>query len=1609
MIDPLGDHLIFLISQPRAGSTLLQRVLAGHPEIFATAEPWLMLHPLYALRTEGLTAEYDAGQARAALKDFCENLPRGEESYVEAVRAFGVALYNQALAPSGRSRFLDKTPRYYLVCDELRRAFPRAKFVLLLRNPLAVLASILTTWVKQDWPRLDRHRLDLVRAPGLLAEAMTRFGDQAHVVRYEDLVDAPEATVRRLCDHLGLEFQARMIDYGANPRPRGRMGDAVGIHRHQRPVTESRDRWIEVLRGPRERLLAEHYLDALDDAVLAKLGYPKEELRARLCSRAVREGAVRPAWVAHAAAFFGGAESVPGQGPTSAPVNRAHSEKARDCWNMARMEDAMFQRVFTSAAINAISEEEKRAAWERSARQSANLVLEGLPARADWHVLEIGCGVGRIIKPLRERFARVDGVDISERMIEFARQYLADARGHGRVMVNSGCDLADLPDHDYDLVYSMIVFQHIRSASVVRSYLREVRRVLKPGGYFRLKVYRARPGLGRADEEAVPGVQYGFEGNGYTEEELRALLVEAGFTIDTLETRLNWIWTTARNPVLNDAATGSGRTSSTVLSENPAPSPASAVPPGETRNAASPRSLAEDFIAEADRHFRNGDLTNARAWLDRALDVDRPRADVLLARANLDVQLGELPAAREALARAVELKPDDVSLLVPLACVSLSVGDVTGFESALGRAMQIAPDDPNVRRAFADANFQCGRWAEAARAYFQLLQTWPDDTGLLLPLGVCLARAGEADAAGEAFRRVLALQPDHALARENLAALSGPTRPQTMSSSPEAVHTHPVPAAESHVPSRYFQPPAGATERAISVRPRRVLGAAQSAWQALKGYSIRHTGEGLTAVAAILEHILKNKLRCSWKRNERFWAQTLVLPVECELAHAASGRFFDDLKPSALVDLGAEFAEAEAPRAADIAEYTRRLREGADLGAPLYVTGALLKHLSSAAVVEPGAIYMVDGARRLTASALCHRRTVRVWLLLHESEFAEWVAPAEREALRRRLAALRWFESYQSIPLLGLKGQRTLRRFELMPLEWLRDAVVMDFGCNTGQACLKAAQAGARVVMGVEGMPDTCEAAREIARLVGLANVRYAQVDFNAPDFEGQIDAAWPEPVDYAFFFSVYRTKELTQRERLFRYVLRKARKGVFFEGHAAPRIDTLEYYEWLFDCFEVKGRFLGHSEGELRPLFFIDVTADAGGSVAPVSRPAAVAGDRVAEPAGCAVAGVPEPTSLRPLAREAERGSSVPEVTGSGRGDGLLVAGSGAGTRSEDGALSAGEGGRASGPGVCRVEASAGSSAAPLVSAIVSTYASERFMEGRLRDLLAQTLGDRLEIIVVDSASPENEGAIVKRFAERHPNIRYLRTEKRETIYQAWNRACRIARGRYLTNANTDDRLRPDALERLARELDEHPEVAVVYGDFFITNSENQEFHRHIRTGYSRKPDYQPGIMRDGCHMGPQPMWRRSLHDEIGWFDETLVAAGDYDFWCRVALKHPLRHVPEFLGLYLHNAAGICNGDTRRTEAETAAVRRRYQRHFPKPPPDLPRGVFHREPSRPGRYVNIGMVTFNRLDFTRRAIEALVRHTDFPYVLTVVDNASTDGTREELRRLREQGVITNL
>lgn len=277
--------LIFILSLPRSGSTLLQKLLGNHPQIHAPiSEPWIMLHPLYAIRERGIKTEYSADFARIGLEDFIAQVPEGEELFFQAVRNYANTFYQRALEISNKQYILDKTPRYLYIIPELFRVYPQARYIILLRNPLASLSSTLSGWFKNNMALLKESQnfYDLVEGPKRLVEGMEYLGTDALLVHYEDLALKPNETMRYLCQKLDIPFSSRLLNYSLHAAFQPRLGDNYGIVKYNRPVSENVNKWISHLNSQDRRPFAQVYLEALGKKMITNLGYDYAEMKSQL-------------------------------------------------------------------------------------------------------------------------------------------------------------------------------------------------------------------------------------------------------------------------------------------------------------------------------------------------------------------------------------------------------------------------------------------------------------------------------------------------------------------------------------------------------------------------------------------------------------------------------------------------------------------------------------------------------------------------------------------------------------------------------------------------------------------------------------------------------------------------------------------------------------------------------------------------------------------------------------------------------------------------------------------------------------------------------------------------------------------------------------------------------------------------------------------------------------------------------------------------------------------------------------------------------------------------------------------------------------------------------
>ena len=279
----MSVRMLFVISSPRSGSTMLERMLESHTMILGGPEPHL-LTPLAHLGVWDKVdkAPYDHVLAAESQRLFIQNLPEKEQDYWDACRAYCDVLYGRYLGTTGKSVCLDKTPAYGLVLPFMMKVFPDAKYVVLTRHPLATFSSFANSFFDGDYQTAQDYNPLLNRYVPALASFLRQTRVPHIHVRYEDLVKEPEMWMERIYEHIGVPFEKDTIDYGSKSKGEGErkgLGDPIGVKQHSRPTTASVKKWVEDLAADESKLrLMQTIVDQLAPEDLETLGYPLDTL-----------------------------------------------------------------------------------------------------------------------------------------------------------------------------------------------------------------------------------------------------------------------------------------------------------------------------------------------------------------------------------------------------------------------------------------------------------------------------------------------------------------------------------------------------------------------------------------------------------------------------------------------------------------------------------------------------------------------------------------------------------------------------------------------------------------------------------------------------------------------------------------------------------------------------------------------------------------------------------------------------------------------------------------------------------------------------------------------------------------------------------------------------------------------------------------------------------------------------------------------------------------------------------------------------------------------------------------------------------------------------------
>ena len=217
-------NLVFIVSQPRAGSTLLQNVLSNNEFVNTVSEPWILLALAPILKEDIATTKYDFNLTLNAISEFEKKY--NNFNLRDSVKGIADDFYNEIFENKYRY-VIDKTPRYYEILDLIQSLYPSSKILILKRNPVSVIHSLVK---KRNIAKADDliwNNRDLLNAPFLMQNFLDKNENNKNVIelKYEDIVSSTYSSFKKIYQKIGIEYNDDVLNIENNKKTLGKFGD----------------------------------------------------------------------------------------------------------------------------------------------------------------------------------------------------------------------------------------------------------------------------------------------------------------------------------------------------------------------------------------------------------------------------------------------------------------------------------------------------------------------------------------------------------------------------------------------------------------------------------------------------------------------------------------------------------------------------------------------------------------------------------------------------------------------------------------------------------------------------------------------------------------------------------------------------------------------------------------------------------------------------------------------------------------------------------------------------------------------------------------------------------------------------------------------------------------------------------------------------------------------------------------------------------------------------------------------------------------------------------------------------------------------------------------
>ena len=201
-----------------------------------------------------------------------------------------------------------------------------------------------------------------------------------------------------------------------------------------------------------------------------------------------------------------------------------------------------------------------------------------------------------------------------------------------------------------------------------------------------------------------------------------------------------------------------------------------------------------------------------------------------------------------------------------------------------------------------------------------------------------------------------------------------------------------------------------------------------------------------------------------------------------------------------------------------------------------------------------------------------------------------------------------------------------------------------------------------------------------------------------------------------------------------------------------------------------------------------------------------------------------------------------------------------------------------------------------PKITIVTPSLNQGQFIEKTIQSILSQDYPN-LEYIVMDGGSSDDTLTILKAYSDQ---LKWI-SEKDNGQTDAINKGLRMADGDIVGYLNADDLLLPGTLSRVAQTFVDVPDAMWVTGQCRIIDEENKDIRRLItvyKNAWLRFRSRSSLLITDYISQ-PSTFWRTSILSELGYLEEKLHYAMDYEYWLRLYSNYPPIFIPEYLAAF--------------------------------------------------------------------------------------------------------------